>query len=169
MKYTYGISFFLKSSTNGANKRFIYLRVTVDGVPKETSTKRKWSANRFEQRTGRTAGNKEDAKTLNFFLHSLEMKIRKFADQITEKQESLSSSVKLINFIAGKTKQKTIVLQEFQYHNDQMLTLVKKGEYAIGTHVRFEISKKHVKDFILYKYGVDDMEFNKLNYGICFN
>lgn len=163
LENSFGITFFLKSSTNGANERFIYLRVTVDGVPKETSTKRKWSANRWEQRTGRAAGNKEDAKTLNFFLHSLEMKIRKFADQLTEKQESLSS-VKLINFIAGKTKQKTTVLQEFQYHNDQMLTLVKKGEYAIGTHVRFEISKKHVKDFILYKYGVDDMEFNELNY-----
>lgn len=40
-------------------------------------------------------GNKEDAKALNFFLYSIEMKIRKFADQLVEKQESLTS-VKLI-------------------------------------------------------------------------
>ncbi|GGF22763.1 site-specific integrase [Flavobacterium limi] len=158
-----GITFFLKSSANGANERFIYLRITVNGVPKETSTKRKWSINRWEQKTGRATGNKEDAKTLNFFLYSLEMKIRKFAEQLIEKQESLNS-VKLINFILGKTKLRTTVLQEFQNHNDQMLALVKKGEYAIGTHGRFEISKKHVKDFMLFKYNVEDMDFNDLNF-----
>lgn len=90
-----GITFFLKSSANGTNERFIYLRITVNGVPKETSTKRKWNLNRWEQKTGRAMGNKEDAKALNFFLYSIEMKIRKFADQLVEKQESLTS-VKLI-------------------------------------------------------------------------
>ncbi|MDR6844472.1 site-specific integrase [Flavobacterium granuli] len=163
LENSFGIIFFLKSSAKSTNERFIYLRITVNGVPKETSTKRKWNVNRWEQKTGRATGNKEDAKTLNFFLYSLEMKIRKFADQLTEKQESLSS-IKLINFILGKTKQRTTVLQEFQLHNDQMLALVKRGEYAIGTHVRFEISKKHVKDFMLYKFGVEDMEFNELNF-----
>ncbi|MEP6931459.1 MAG: site-specific integrase [Flavobacterium sp.] len=158
-----GITFFLKSSTNGSNERFIYLRISVNGIPKETSTKRKWNLNRWDQKTGRAAGNKEDAKALNFFMYSTEMKIRKYADQLLDKQESLSS-IKLINFILGKTKQKTTVLQEFQIHNDQMLALVKKGEYAIGTHVRFEISKNHVKDFMRFRYNVEDMEFTELNF-----
>jgi integrase len=163
LENSFGIIFFLKSSAKSKNERFIYIRVTVNGVPKETSTKRKWNVNRWDQKAGRAMGNKEDAKALNFFLYSLEMKIRKYADQLTEKQESLNS-VKLINFILGKTKEKATVLQEFQLHNDQMLALVKRGEYAIGTHVRFEISKKHVKEFMLYKYGVEDMEFNELNF-----
>jgi len=163
LENSFGIIFFLKSSAKSTNERFIYLRITVNGVPKETSTKRKWNVNRWEQKSGRAAGNKEDAKALNFFLYSLEMKIRKFADQLLEKQEPVNS-LKLINFILGKTKLKTTVLEEFQIHNDQMLALVKKGEYAIGTHVRFEISKNHVKDFMLYKYGVQDMEFTELNF-----
>jgi integrase len=158
-----GITFFLKASANGANERFIYLRITVNGVPKETSTKRKWNVNRWEQKTGRATGNKEDAKSLNFFLYSIEMKIRKYVDQLLDKQESLNS-VKLINYILGKTKSKTTVIQEFQLHNDQMLALVKKGEYAIGTHIRFEISKNHVRDFMRFKYNVEDMEFTELNF-----
>lgn len=153
----------MKSSAKSTSERYIYIRITVNGVPKETSTKRKWNVNRWEQKTGRAIGNKEDAKALNFFLYSLEIKIRKHADYLVEKQESLNS-VKLINFILGKTRLKTTVLQEFQLHNDQMLALVKKGEYAIGTHVRFEISKKHIKDYMMYKYGVEDMEFNELNF-----
>ncbi|WP_286971659.1 site-specific integrase [Flavobacterium sp. UBA4854] len=163
LENSFGIIFFLKSSAKSTSERYIYIRITVNGVPKETSTKRKWNINRWEQKTGRAIGNKEDAKALNFFLYSLEIKVRKHADYLEEKQESLNS-VKLINFILGKTRLKTTVLQEFQLHNDQMLALVKKGEYAIGTHTRFEISKKHIKDFMMYKYGVEDMEFNELNF-----
>jgi hypothetical protein len=48
--------------------------------------------------------------------------------------------------------------------NQKRLLSVKKGEFAIGTHVRFEISKKHVKDFMLYKYGAANMDFNELNF-----
>ncbi|MBS7231347.1 site-specific integrase [Flavobacterium psychroterrae] len=158
-----GTIFFLKSSTNGSNERFIYLRISVNGILKETSTKRKWSANRWEQKTGRAIGTKEDAKCLNFFLNSLELKIRKFADHLLDKQESLTS-VKLINFVLGKTKQKNTVMQEFQMHNDQMLALVEKNEFAIGTHVRYKISKNHVEEFMRFKYGVSDMEFNELNF-----
>ncbi|UUW08786.1 site-specific integrase [Flavobacterium plurextorum] len=163
LESTIGISFFLKSSANCTNERFIYLRVNVDGVPKETSTKRKWSASRWEPKTGRAVGTKEDAKTLNFFLNSLELKIRKFADHLLDKQEFVTS-IKLINFVLGKTKPKNTVMQEFQLHNDQMLALVEKKEFAIGTHVRYKISKNHVEEFMQFKYGVSDMEFNELNF-----
>ena len=158
-----GISFFLKTSTNGRKERFIYLRITVNGIRKETSTKRKWNASLWELKIGRATGNKEDAKSLNFFLNSLEMKIRKFAEQLIEKGESVSS-IKLINFVLGKTNQRTTVLKEFQLHNDQMLALVEKKEFAIGTHKRYQITKNHVQEFIRFKYCVEDMEFNDLNF-----
>lgn len=163
LQSNFGLTFLLRVPRNKGSVRSVYLRIIVDGIPREISTKRTWDINRWDQKAMRATGNKEDAKSLNFFLYSIEMKTRKYADQLIDKQESLSS-IKLINFIVGKTKPKTTVLQEFQLHNDQMLVLVKKGEYAIGTHGRFEISKKHVKDFMLFKYNVDDMEFNELNY-----
>lgn len=158
-----GISFFLKTSTSGSTERFIYLRISVNGIRKETSTKRKWNTNLWELKTGRALGNKEDAKSLNFFLNSMEIKIRKFANQLMEKRESVSS-VKLINFILGKTNQRTTVLKEFQLHNDQMLALVEKKEFAIGTHTRYQITKNHVQEFMRFKYCVEDMEFNDLNF-----
>jgi integrase len=163
LESSFGITFFLKSSAKSTNERYVYLRITVDGIPKETSTKRKWDTNRWEQKNERAVGNKEDAKALNFFLNSLEMKIKKYRDELSEKQETVSS-VKLINYALGKTTLRSTVLQEFQYHNDQMLALVQKKEYAIGTHVRYEISKKHVKEFMFFKYALADMEFRELNF-----
>ncbi|MCC9066060.1 site-specific integrase [Flavobacterium piscisymbiosum] len=164
LESSFGITFFLKSSVKSTNEKYIYLRITVDGVPKETSTKRKWDLKRWEQKTARATGNKEDAKTLNLFLNSLELKISRYRDELSEKGETVTS-IKLINYALGKTtEKKSTVLQEFQLHNDQMLALVEKEEYAIGTHERYKISKNHVREFMLYKYGVEDMEFNELNF-----
>lgn len=164
LESSFGITFFLKSSVKSTNEKYIYLRITVDGVPKETSTKRKWDLKRWEQKTARATGNKEDAKTLNLFLNSLELKISRYRDELSEKGETVTS-IKLINYALGKTtEKKSTVLQEFQLHNDQMLALVEKEEYAIGTHERYKISKNHVKEFMLYKYGVEDMEFYELNF-----
>lgn len=33
--------------------RYVYLRVTVDGIPKETSTKMKWDNRRWDQDLGK--------------------------------------------------------------------------------------------------------------------
>lgn len=164
LESSFGITFFLKSSVKSTNEKYIYLRITVDGVPKETSTKRRWDLKRWEQKTARATGNKEDAKTLNLFLNSLELKISRYRDELSEKGETVTS-IKLINYALGKTtEKKSTVLQEFQLHNDQMLALVEKEEYAIGTHERYKISKNHVREFMFYKYGVEDMEFNELNF-----
>lgn len=68
LENSFGISFFLKSSKKKDKLRYIYLRVVVDGIPKETSTKRNWNVNRWDQKIERAIGSKEDARTLIFSL-----------------------------------------------------------------------------------------------------
>jgi hypothetical protein len=51
LEKSYGLTFFLKSPKNKKDvQRYVHVRVTVDGVPRETSTKRKWDANRWDQK-----------------------------------------------------------------------------------------------------------------------
>jgi len=79
LEASYGLNFFLKSPKNKTIQiRYVYLRVTVDGVPKEISTKMKWDARRWDQEAGRAIGTKEDAKTLNFYLEALITKISRY-------------------------------------------------------------------------------------------
>jgi hypothetical protein len=40
LETSYGLSFFLKPSRKEPNIRYLYPRITVDGIRKETSTKR---------------------------------------------------------------------------------------------------------------------------------
>ena len=163
LESSFGMIFFLKSSAKSTNERYVYLRITVDGVPKETSTKRKWDVLRWEQKTERATGNKEDARTLNFFLNSVERRVHEYRNELSDKRQPITSK-KLIDFCLGRNVGKANIVEEFQLHNDQMMALVNVGEYALGTHTRFEIAKKHLKEFLRFKYNVEDMEFRELNF-----
>jgi len=164
LESSFGLNFFLKTPRRKANNvRFIYLRVTVDGVPKETSTKRKWDMTRWDQNAERAIGNKEDARALNSFLDSFVAKVHICKSEISFSGHTLTSQ-KIMDFILGKNVPKGKVLDEFQLHNDEMLALIGKGEYAKGTLDRFLITKSHVQEFIRFKYKTENLEFRELNY-----
>nr|WP_315239965.1 site-specific integrase [uncultured Flavobacterium sp.] len=159
----FGLTFFLKVPRKKSNLRYIYLRITVDGIPKETTTKRKWDITRWDQKAERAVGTKEDARTINFFLTTIENKVNQFRNDLVYSERSITSQ-KIIDFIMGRIAPKVKVLEEFLNHNNELLALVDVGEYAIGTHERFEISKKHIQEFLLFKFNLEDMEFRDLNY-----
>jgi len=160
---SFGMTFFLKTPRKETDSRMIYLRITVDGIPKETSTKHRWDASRWDQKKERATGNKEDARTTNFFLEMLQIKIQQYRNELMYSGQAITSQ-KLMDYVWGRSASRATIMEEFQLHNDQLLALVERGEYAIGTHVRFEIAKKHLKEYLRYKYNVDDMEFRELNF-----
>ena len=163
LENSFGLTFFLKTPKGRASLRYIYLRISVDGISKETSTKRKWEMSRWDQKTERAIGTKEDARTLNHFLNSLVSGIHQFKTELLNKGKTITAQ-RIMDFIQGKDLSRAKVVEEFQLHNDEMLALVAKGEYALGTHVRFETTLAHVKAFIRKKYRSDDLEFRELNF-----
>ncbi|WP_051289158.1 tyrosine-type recombinase/integrase [Chryseobacterium daeguense] len=183
LEKSYGLTFFLKSPKNKKDiQRYVHVRVTVDGIPKETSTKRKWDANRWDQKTERATGTKEDARSFNFFLDSLVTAINQFKVDQRNQGKSITARC-IVDFIKGEHQSRAKVLEEFQKHNERLDALVKKDErkrkekelgiethddeeieYAPGTYQRYEITRRHVQNFILYKYKVEDLEFRELNY-----
>lgn len=158
-----GVNFFLKTPKNRSSIRTVYLRVTIDGISKEASTKKKWNTTKWDQKRERAAGSKEDARTLNFFLDSLVTRINQYTtDQMNN--GSPISAKKLIDFAQGKTVSRATLVQEFQLHNDEMFALVPKGDYAIGTHEIFVRTQKNIVEFIKLKYQKEDFEFRELNF-----
>ncbi|MBX9889029.1 MAG: site-specific integrase [Flavobacteriaceae bacterium] len=161
LESSFGLVFFLKIPRNDSKIRTIYLRITVDGIPKEASTKRKWDISRWDQKVERAIGTKEDAKSINFFLESLTLKINEYK---TENMYSgkLITSQKVMDYILGKNATRAKVLEEFQKHNDEMTALLGKG-YAKGTLDRFTITINHLRAFIRLKFNAEDLEFSDLN------
>lgn len=163
LETSYGLNFFLKTHHKGFDLRYIYLRITVNGIQKEASTKRKWESSRWNQKNEKAIGTKEDAKALNYFLDSLRRKIDDYKIQLINRNISITSKL-LIDYVLGNTVANTKVLEEFQKHNNEILALVSKGEYSMGTYERYVTARSHVEQFIKLKYKVDDLEFRQLNY-----
>ncbi|MCL8537628.1 site-specific integrase [Chryseobacterium gallinarum] len=164
LETSYGLTYFLKSPKKKTSPlRHIYVRVTVNGIPKETSTKRRWDIRRWDQASGRATGTKEDAKTLNYFLESLETKISNYKTELIRSDRTITAEC-IIAFVKGENTAKNKVLEEFKEHNEEIHTLISKGEYAKGTHTRYVTALSHVQEFIRFKYKKEDLEFRELNY-----
>lgn len=162
LEQSFGLTFFLKSSTKESSVRFIYLRITVDGIPKETSTKRTWDLQRWNQKAERATGSKEDAKALNLFLDSLAAKVNNFRTNLMLEEQTITAQ-RLIDFILGKTVSKAKVMEEFELHNSEVKALVPQ-QYSKVTYIRYETVRSHVHEFLMYKYQIADLEFRELNY-----
>lgn len=163
LESSFGLTFFLKTPRNKTNLRLVYLRITVDGIPKETSIKRKWDVARWDQKLERATGSKEDARSFNGFLDTLVSKVNQYKSELIHTQSTITSQ-KLMDFVLGRITPRAKVLEEFEAHNAEMLALVNKEEYAYGTYERFAIGIKHVREFIAFKYSAQDLEFRELNY-----
>uniref|UniRef100_UPI00226ED4C1 Arm DNA-binding domain-containing protein n=1 Tax=Myroides injenensis TaxID=1183151 RepID=UPI00226ED4C1 len=87
------INFFLKPNREKSDLRGVYLRITVDGIRKETSLSHKWDIKRWNQKAGRAHGAKEDAKTLNYILDTIISKITKYKLELLSNEEPITASV----------------------------------------------------------------------------
>lgn len=163
LEKSFGVTFFLKTPKKESKFRYVYLRITVDGIPKEKSTQLKWDISRWDQKMERAIGTKEDAKSLNFFLDSLVNKVNNRRTELLNNNVPITAEG-LMDYVRGKTISRVQVLQEFILHNQEMLALVDTKEYAPGTYVRFKTTKDHVQKFIRFKYDKEDIEFRELNY-----
>jgi integrase len=163
LENSFGLIFFLKAPRhNESNIRSVYFRITVDGIPKEASTRRQWNTERWNKKTERATGTKEDAKSLNFFLDSLTTKIHEIKSEIMYTGKPITSK-KIMDHVMGRITPRARVLEEFQKHNDEMKALIGNG-YTAATLERFNITKNHLTAFIKFTYNTVDFEFADLNF-----
>jgi site-specific recombinase XerD len=163
LEKSFSLLFYLKKPKNYRKGiKPIYLRITVDGIPKEISTGRQCDPDRWNANTGRCNGTKEDAKLLNAFLDILQTKVYEVRRKLLEKNEIITSE-RLKNTLKGTDGTARMIMKIFQQHNDEVKNLVGK-DFAPGTLERYKTSYDHTKSFMEWKYGVSDLDIKKLDY-----
>ena len=63
----------------------------------------------------------------------------------------------------GAQERERMIIPIYQSHNDKIKDLIGNG-YAYGTLERFKISLKHLQEFIIWKYNMNDISINKIDY-----
>lgn len=80
---SFSLLFYLKKPKNYQEGSMpIYLRITVDGIPKEISTGRQCDPDRWNAKAGRANGTKQDVKFLNAYLDTLQTKVHEVKHQL---------------------------------------------------------------------------------------
>jgi hypothetical protein len=75
LEKTFSLLFYLRTHKYySKGLSHVYLRITVDRVAKEISIGRKCSPERWNSNTGRMIGTKEDARQLNSYLDTFQVK-----------------------------------------------------------------------------------------------
>lgn len=80
---------------------YIYMRITVDGIVRELSTKRLWEPSKWNSKAGRARGIKEDIKTLNTYLDTLRAKVYEVKRMLLEGGKPVTADA-LKNALSGK-------------------------------------------------------------------
>jgi len=92
LEKSFGLLFYLKKPKNYHNGPIpVYLRITVDGNEKELSTKRSWEPSRWNPKSNRAIGTKEDAKIINEYFDVLQNKVYQARKQLIERGKVITA------------------------------------------------------------------------------
>ncbi|QNK64117.1 site-specific integrase [Pedobacter sp. PAMC26386] len=172
MKTNFSVLFFLKRPKNykKGDAYFIFLRITVDGIRSEMSTSRCCEPEKWNAKSGKVIGTKEDVKTLNAYLESVKAEVYAAHTLLSvDRAEITADSVKCKYL--GKEEKSHTILEAIKIHNEKMKVLVEKDEYASGTLKRFEVLERHVKDYLAEKYNKKDFNVKSIDHEFidCFD
>src|SRR4051812_26563106 len=102
LEKSFSILFYLKKPKGYISGMMpIYMRITVDGVPKEMTTKRDCEPERWNMYAQRSKGTIEASRSLNAFLDTLERQVHNARRRLIEADKTISAE-SLKNIITGK-------------------------------------------------------------------
>ncbi|MEO2062275.1 MAG: site-specific integrase [Christiangramia sp.] len=163
MYNTYSVIFFPKNS-NGNKQGLvpIYLRITVNGRRCELSIKRKIPLKSWNSKTGCMKGRAGEAGDFNRYLNTIRNRIdRIYEDLVKEKADFTVETIR--DIYTGRNKDRKMLLEIFQEHNDQVENLIGK-DFAYGTFERYRTAKKHVEEYIFKEYRLKDIPVKNVDH-----
>lgn len=159
---SFGLLYYLKQPKNSASMRYVYCRITVDGVPKEFSTKRKCKVSDWNQDFGKMEGNSQEAKSLNSYIDSVTNLVYNAKRQLIESGKTVSSQG-IKDIILGVEEKKHWLMEIYRRYNVRARSLIGK-DYVADTVNRFDRIERYAQQFIIAFYKVNDLELKRLDY-----
>jgi Site-specific recombinase XerD len=163
---SFAILFYLKKPkayTKGALP--IYLRITVNCVPKEIATKQECEPEKWNMYAQRAKGTNETSRTVNAYLDALERQIHEARMKLLEAKAVITAEA-IKNILTGKYQRPKMLLEVFEEHNQKMAALVER-EYSPATVIRYKTTLEHVRAFIKAKYSISDIDVKSLTYSFA--
>lgn len=163
MKTNYQVLFYLKKPKTWIKGPVpIYLRITVAGVPKETSVGRKCDPECWSSVFNRASGKGESTRLLNTYLDCIERRVEESHTQLSKDRKVITGGT-LRDHLNGIEQKKPMVVELFTKHNRRIEELVGR-EYEKETLKTYNTSLGHVREFVRKYYRKEDVGIDVLDY-----
>lgn len=157
------ILFFLKrAKVNSKGLVPIFQRITIAGKRIEKSTGKFIDPTKWSVEGAKMKGTSVEARTINSHLDILKIKVLDAERDLYTRGESITAET-INNKLIGVNKRERMLIPIFEEHNRKMKELIGL-EYAAGTYERYEISLRHTKNFLLWKYNLSDIAIDKIDH-----
>lgn len=165
MSQTFNVRFFLKKGKGTKeNSVPIYVRVTTNKARAEWSIQRTCDASKWITSIGRTSGTKEEAKSLNAYIDTIQGQIFEVQKEYALRKEIVTAEqVRAAILHTNEYEKQHKLLEVFQYHNDQFAKLV-GTEFSNGTYKKFKVAYNFLTAFIEWKYRKPDVYLAEINH-----
>lgn len=164
MSATVSVTFYARQSRAKEDGQTpIFMRVSHAKEHYDTTTKLYINPAHWASEHGKMKNNSEDSRRINSLLEAFKMKVFDYQRELMTEGKPISVLAIKHKWFGIKTERPRMLLEIFEHHNKQMRDLVNQ-EFSPLTLERYITSKKHTRDFIKWKYNVDDMNIKDLNY-----
>lgn len=159
---SFGLHFYLKKPKNYEKGTIpIYLRITVDGVPKELSSKRTCDPGRWNSAAERAVGTREDSRALNAYLDTLQAKVYEAKRKMIESNQLITAS-SIKDHLLGTDQRNKMLIKIFENYNGNIKKLI-GIDYSEATWTKYDRTKRFAQLFIQWKYKEKDLPIQCLN------
>ena len=163
MKSTFSILFYLKRNGQKSNGNMpIMGRITVNGMAVQFSAKVEIKPEFWNVKAGKAIGKTSEAQHINTMLESIKASMTKIYRDLQEREQSVIPE-KIKNIFFGIEIQHQMLLELFRRHNDDVEKLVGISK-SKATFQKYEVTRKHIANFIREKYNVSDISLKEINH-----
>jgi site-specific recombinase XerD len=164
---TYAVRFVLRNSKVAQNeKSSLSVRVTVNAQRVEMSLGWYLTESLWDEKMQKCKGMTREAKGTNGFIDATLFRLSDIRQRLIIEGKGVTA-----DFIKARYKglpdpdeiPNPTILELYEIHNNKLKELI-DIDIAKATYKRHTTSKSHIKAFIKYQYGKDDLELDRIDY-----
>ncbi len=162
MKSTFSILFYLKRNGQKANGNMpIMGRITVNGQAVQFGAKVEIKPDYWNVKAGKAIGKANEVQEVNAILESIKTTMTKIYRDLQEREKNVTPE-RIKNIFFGIEVKHQMLLELFKRHNEDVHKLIGISK-SKATHQKYEVTRKHLTNFIKEKYNISDISLKEIN------
>ena len=139
----------------------IYLRITLDGVRKEISLKRKVNLKDWDSKLQVVLGKSEEVLVLNAYLSGKKKEITKIYSLLYLSDKAITPQI-IVDKLRGSNVKKETLLSLYGLFTVDFAEQVAAGERTEARLEKYGYCSEKIKGYLKYKFKVQDVSLEKL-------